>query len=355
MISTSGTGASSEVADQTAGAKQRRRGETTKYGEAGFRGGQPRVSELIPRSYLAMGLLFFGGLAVIAGLEAIYFYMPRLAAGTSDGSIAAFDLDGEGSLAVWFSSLLLGLAALVGLLIYSIRRFKADDYHGRYRVWLWASLIWFVMSVDEAASLHEGFKELMTQTSGTRILGDGSIWWVLAYGLVWLALGTRLCFQLTACRGAMFCFFCAAACFAGAVATQLEWLLPQNGARGIMVEEGLEMAGDLLLLLSTLLFARFAILESRGEIGGQRTPRRRERRRAAPLVTDLENPSPRSAGPAASAKVAPPMCPASQSTLSSVGPPREQLRVDGAHGQPQRRLSKAERRALRRAQRTERD
>ena len=115
---------------------------------------------------------FIGGsilLGVVAGLEVLYAWMPRLAALTTDGRVAALDLDGEGSLAVWFSSTTLSLAALAAILVYSVRRHKKDDYHGHYRIWLWAAMCWGLMSIDETSSLHEGFKELMAHASGTRM------------------------------------------------------------------------------------------------------------------------------------------------------------------------------------------
>ena len=111
---------------------------------------------------------------MVAGLEGLYAWMPRLAAMTHDGRIAAFDLDGEGSLAMWFSSATLALASMVSLIVYYVRRHRLDDYHGRYRIWLWASAVWFLMSIDEGGSLHEGFKEMMTAVTGRRVFGDGS-------------------------------------------------------------------------------------------------------------------------------------------------------------------------------------
>lgn len=311
--------------------RARRRGEAAKYGDPGFHGGQPRVGDLVPQTWLALSLWFLAGALFIAGLEALYFYMPRFAAHTTDGAIAAFDLDGEGSLAVWFSSVTLGLAALASLLVFSIRRHRPDDYHGRYRIWLWAAIAWLVMSIDESASLHEGFKEMMSGLAGTRIHGDGSLWWALGYGLVLLAIGGRLLFQFSSCRLALVGFVSAALCLLAAVATQLEVLLPQSGARGIMLEEGLEMAGDLLILFSTLVFARFTLLESRGELGASAKPRKKRaaKETAPPPTTNAATSAAASHSPAPAAS-------------------RPQLRVDSAHASAGQRLSKAERRAMRR-------
>src|SRR5205823_14278964 len=64
-----------------------------------------------------------------------------------DGRIAAFDLDGEGSLGAGFSAALLALSGVTAVLIYTLRRHRLDDYRGRYRLWLWAAMCWFVMSM----------------------------------------------------------------------------------------------------------------------------------------------------------------------------------------------------------------
>jgi len=190
--------------------------------------------------------------------------MPQLAGMTHDGRVAAFDLDGEGGLAVWFSCALLASASLVALLVYSVRRHRLDDYHARYRVWLWAAACWLLMSLDEGASLHEGFKEFMTAVTGRRILGDGSVWWVGAYLIVLGTVGMRLLLEMRPCRTSRAALGGAAAAFATAVVAQLQWIMPQTGLRGVMVEEGCEMLGDLLLLLSMALHARFVILQAQG-------------------------------------------------------------------------------------------
>jgi hypothetical protein len=225
---------------------------------------QPRITELVPKSFVAFVLLFVAGLAIVGGLEALYFWMPTLAAKTHDGRIAAFDLDGEGSLAVWFSSATLALASMTALLVYSIRRHTADDYHGRYRVWVWASLAWLVMSIDEGASLHEGFKELMTQVTGQRITGDGSVWWICAYAVVLGIVGLRLILEMRSCRISTTAFLATAACYVTAVLAQLGWIMPGSGAKGVMLEEGCEMVGNLFLVLSMGLHARYVILVAQG-------------------------------------------------------------------------------------------
>jgi len=232
---------------------------------------QARLTDLVPRPLWAYLLILLTGLTVIAGLELLYSWMPSLARYTTDGRVEAFDLDGEGSLAVWFSSTTLTLAALVAVIVYTVRRHRRDDYHGHYRVWLWAAMCWLLMSLDETASLHEGFKEMMALVSGTRLTGgwlgnDGSIWWVAPYFFLLGAVGTRLLIDMRECWLSSTALVGTAVCYAVAVAAQLQWILPDTGARGVMLEEGAEMLGNLMLLLAMGLQARYVIMDAEGLI-----------------------------------------------------------------------------------------
>ena len=242
---------------------------------------QTRITDLIPRSYGILAAYFFLGVLFIAGLEALYYYMPLFAAHTTDGRIATFDLDSEGSLGAWFSTFQLSMAAGAALIIYSVRKHRADDYHARYRIWIFTALCWFGMSVDEAASLHEGFKELMTYATGDRGFGDGSVWWVGAYGLVLGGLGIKLFLEMKECRTSTALMVLTAGCYAGAVVAQLNLVLPDSGAIGVMLEEGLEMVGNQFLFVAMLAHARYVWLEAKGEIAARQAKPKKEKSKPA--------------------------------------------------------------------------
>ena len=248
-------------------------GASDNYGDAQFMDEQLRLIDLVPKRLSVFGLWLLGGLLVVTGLEALHASMPGLAPYTSeDGSVAAFDLDGEGSLAVWFSSVTLLLASLTAVLVYTIRRHRKDDYQGRYRVWLWAAMCWFIMSVDETSSLHEGFKEMMKLITGTSLSGDGSLWWVIPYFFLLGAVGSRLLVDMWESRLSSAALLTTAGCYGLAVVAQLGWIGETALARVIMIEEGAEMIGNLFLLLAMALHARFVILDAEGLL-----PRRKKK------------------------------------------------------------------------------
>ena len=321
---------------------------------------QLRVTDLVPRKYLTLLLWFLSGVTVIAGLEALYAWMPELAGRTTDGRIATLDLDSEGSLGAWYSSFILQLAAVMALVVFVVRRQKADDYHGRYRIWAWAALCWQVMSIDESASLHEGFKELMTLTTGQRVLGDGSIWWVAAYALILGTMGVRLVLEMRVCRGSTATLFLSGTCFVAAIVAQMGGVWPDQGARAVMLEEGFEMAGGVLLLLAMTLHARYVILAAQGSSMAGAAKSKRQRKKSADAATpsaelhiepsgkrsDLEPHKPAKPGAlftAAGGKVQSQGRSQATITANRIDPAETAVRAP--------KLSKAERRALRKQQR----
>jgi hypothetical protein len=219
----------------------------------------PTLADLYPQRNATLAILMASGLAIVALLAALYHFTLPLGRYCSDGRIEAFDLDGEGSLAVFFSSFTLCLAAAAALGIYTIGKRRLGDYRAQYRVWLAAAAVWLLMSIDEAGSLHEGFKEMMTILTGQRLLGDGSLWWVAAYMCVLLPLGGALWPRMA--RPAQYALIACAVAWGLAVLTQLQWILPESGAQGVMLEESLEMIGNLCILLSMALQARQVIQE----------------------------------------------------------------------------------------------
>lgn len=224
-----------------------------------------RVIDLIPRRWSTLLGLFLAAVAIIIVLEGLYAITPHLVAHTTDGSVAAFDLEKEGSIGAWFSSMLLFMGALASLVVYSIRRQYKDDRQYNYRVWLWAAACWFILSVDESASLHEGFKELMPMLTGTRLMGDGSLWWVIPYFFLLVPVGLRLFIDMRECRASMGMLLAAGLMMGVAIVGHLNFILSDHVLISQMIEEGAEMFGFLFILSAMTLHARYLIIQTEGE------------------------------------------------------------------------------------------
>lgn len=284
------------------------------YGDDVLIDHQPRVTDLVPQRYGVLALLFLTGLTAIGALEAAHYWLPQLSRMTGDSRLIALDLASDAALANWFSSTTLALAAVTALLIYSVRRHRKDDYHGRYRVWLWAAALWALLSVDEGASLHEGFSELAAHFSGD-VRAGGVLAWVAAYGLLFAGIGTRLFLEMRSCRLSSTSLGAAVACFVAAIIAKTRIVPAISGDYALMTEEGCEMLGDVLLLFSMAAHARYTILDAQGAIT-LKAKKTKAAKQEKPADTKKETPSKTQ-----------PAAPAKRSWFSRGA-------VDSAHGSP---------------------
>lgn len=220
--------------------------------------GRTQLVDLVPRSNRFYVGLWLGGAAIVGVLEVLYALMPMLSPHTTDGRVATFDLDAEGSLAVWVSSFTLLGAAGCCLLTYVLQ----GGTKLQNRLWLWAASCWTIMSIDECSSVHEAFKEMMSHVTGERIWHDGTLWWVLAYFAVLSTTGLAMLWEMRKAPAAIGVLFGTAGFYAVAVLAELSWVLPKD-KRGVMLEEGCEMLGNFCLLVSMGLFARYTAMNLR--------------------------------------------------------------------------------------------
>ncbi len=245
------------------GAKDTLARKTPHYGQEAL-AEQPRVTDLVPLRLLAHFLLLFAGLAAMGGIALLYAWMPHLEPLTSGGRIAAFDLAGRGNLAAWFSSSALLAASVGSVLVYSVRRYKTDDYRGYYRIWLWAATFWLLMSIDTTAGLRDGFKDVLAQLTGTAVYGDGTVWWAVPYLVLLSALGSRLIVDAWPARLSTAALVVAGACLTAAVVGQVGWVHTEAGAGVPIFARGAEMLGCWMLFVATALHARYVLLDAAG-------------------------------------------------------------------------------------------
>jgi hypothetical protein len=175
-------------------------------------------------------------------------------------------LGGPGSLSNWLSALMLLTASFFAIVNYTIRRHKVDDYHGRYRVWLWAAACWFLMATDVAAGLHQGFQALLISLTRVRLVGDGSIWWLTPASVLLGVVGTRLVIDIWPSRSARATAILAVIAYLTATFTFFRVVRLTSELAGSLLLHGSLLAGHLLLAGSMALHARFVLLDAEGQL-----------------------------------------------------------------------------------------
>jgi len=238
--------------------------------------GHPRRSIRAPAARVALGLLGVAGLLVALSLATHYAaYRAEVARPGSPEAAAwmsvlrLFDVNGEGNLPAWFSSaLLLGGALLAAVLSVLVRRAG-----GRDAGW-WAGLaaVLSLLSLDEAASLHARLGDPAAGVLGDAARGPLRFAWILPGALLALVVGVAFVGFVVRLPAATRRLMVAAAAMYLTAAVGLEAAggvaLDAGVSHAVYLlvsaaEEGLEMAGSILLL-----YAAMCLLRLRPEPGG---------------------------------------------------------------------------------------
>ena len=330
------------------------------YAEGAARENQPHLSDLVPRRYTTIFLAVIGAASIVLSLEYLHARAADLAEAIAGGPIAALDLAAPGALAVWFSSMTLMLSGAMSVLIYSLRKHKIDDYPGRYRIWLWAAIGWIALSINTTAPLHGAYVDLMTHLTGRTAGPQGAYWWLAPVAIVFGAIGAGVLIDVRRCRMAFVTLALAHGAWAAALAVNFGWLPNPTWATSTMIISGAAMSGHACLLTGLALYARYVLLDVEGLVP-VRVPKHQEEtsgargRRESSTHVKIDPPHTTGSSAAHLADLK-----AKYQTARPVVPQNPTQWVDGSQtlndlyeaggssGAPKRRLSKSERKRLRR-------
>jgi len=157
---------------------------------------QLRVTDFIAVRPLHVAVVLLLGLTGIAAVEAIHIHAATVSQPAA-AQLAALDAAARGSLAAWYSSLLLLLATGAALVVFAIRAHRVDDYRGRYRVWLWAAAALGWLSIDAATGIHDVVGLAAVLAAGQPAVPDSvAMAWLAIYALALGALGIRLAIEV---------------------------------------------------------------------------------------------------------------------------------------------------------------
>lgn len=329
------------------------------YAEGASRENQPHLSDLVPRRYTTILLAVIGAASIVLGLEYLHVHAADLAEKIAGRPIAALDLSAPGALAVWFSSMTLMLCGAMSVLIYSLRKHKIDDYPGRYRIWLWAAIGWIALSINTTAPLHGAYVDLMTYLTGWTAGPQGAYWWLTPMAIIFGAIGVRVLLDVRRCRMAFVTLALAHIAWAAALAVYFGWLPIPTWATSTMIVSGAAMGGHVALLTGLALYARYVLLDVEGLVP-VRAPKHQEetsgatRRREISAHVKIDPPHATGSSAAHLAELktkyqpARPVVSQGQTQWVDGSQTVDDLYDDRASsGAPKRRLSKSERKRLR--------
>jgi predicted alpha/beta hydrolase family esterase len=255
------------------------------------------LDELFPTRYLTIGLVVAASLMLVGLLEMLHVWSRSLSGALGAEDVAALSLDGTRNVSHWFASTSLTLTSLVAMFIYSLRRHRVDDYHGRYRVWIWTAIGCLSVSLAESSDVALLAHNICRRAAGLFSLSDQVVWPAIA-GSVLTAIGIRLLVEVRRCGVAIFALSLSAASLVVTASLEHGWPIKVSEASTPLAERGFWLVGYVFLLATLLLYARHVLLEIEGLVVVAPTkPKRPKTKPVAPRPSETlaNNPPPKPA------------------------------------------------------------
>lgn len=336
-----------------------------RYGEQACLENHPLISDFVPRRKRIILLVLLAGVAAAAVAETLIQFAEPLAAvvpGLAPDELIEQLVRGG---VAWTTTVVLLATAALCRLIHSLRRHRVDDLQGRYRVWRWAALASLLASMNSMAGVHDTLASIARATAGWSLTASGAEWWLAPLALVGAWLFVRIAMEMRESRGALAMLIMAAPCFTVAAAVALGLRPAVLGPWSDALARVLPLVGHALVLASVLTFARYVLLDVQGLVDHTPRPAKPTRPRKQPAESsDAQSPAappaiqsipmtPAAARPAAAAPAAAAAPSKSATAKLAVDSQHDwdDAEEEDEHGYPSRKLSKAEKRRLRKQNR----
>jgi hypothetical protein len=231
---------------------------------------QLRLVDFVPTRLSRVGGLFLLLLATVGLLNFVHQQiLPFVVAqGVSAGSL---ELSLERGLVTWVVSGWLLATAFYCFQVFQIRKHRADDFSGRFQVWIWLAACFVLASIDSTARISPIVAHLIAATWESGFLSGGDNVWYLLVGIPVIAVCTRLVFELWCSKIAMGSMTIAGfSCGFAGLARQN--VLPLESQSHSLLEANAVLVMCGFLLFTVIWYARCVLLESQGIINGKVKP-----------------------------------------------------------------------------------
>jgi hypothetical protein len=318
--------------------------DAPRYGEQASVEHHPQVTDYVPRRKRAVVVTLLAGCTVAAGAEALTRFAEPIAAAVPGVAASDFAEQLAGGMTAWASAVTLLLCAMLARLLYSLRRHRVDDYAGRYRVWRWMAWGGVLASINSVVQLHGVVAKFAVAATGMRMTSTGTEWWLAPVVLFGGWIFVRLLLEIGESRSARAAMLIAAGCYAAAAAGALGWSPAVLGPWAGVLTDALPLVGHTIALAALMIFGRYVVLDVQGLIEHKPRPAVREPKANTPTPAPALKLSPARTATETGGSAA-----AQAST-----PVADNRSDDGEYDEddvPGQKLSKADRKRLRKQQR----
>lgn len=225
---------------------------------------QPKMIDYVPTKVFLVSGIFLMLAAVIGLLNFAHFRILPFAHAQGI-SAAGLELSLDRGLLSWVASFLMLATAFFCFQVFQVRRFRADDFNGSYRVWAWLALGFMLASIDATAKISPIIASLIAANWESGWLSFDRNVWLLLVGSPALIVSVRLVLEIWRSRVAIGSIAIAIMAYVIANVVRLDFL-PIPDENQSVVEANTVMVAHSFLFFTILCYARFVLLESQGLI-----------------------------------------------------------------------------------------
>ncbi|MCH2114902.1 MAG: hypothetical protein MK171_08340 [Pirellulales bacterium] len=241
-------------------------GDTPRYGAGANVENHPQVTDFVPRRFRWFALVAILGLSTGCAAEMVIYYAEWLSGLSQVLSSEEITTLLAGRLVAWTTATVLLATACYARLIFTLRRHRVDDVRGRYRIWQVAALVAAGLSLNAVVNVHEPLARLIKHFTGWQLLDGHILWWLVPSAGLGGWLLVKLIADSAHCRSALMAYGLALGCFVASSAGTLSGLATWLPALPDAASRALPLATYWLLLSGTLLYARYLVLDVQGLI-----------------------------------------------------------------------------------------
>ena len=233
------------------------------------------LRNLFPQRPGTLVALTLVGLSAVAALAGAHVWLQQLE-GTARGTLELVDLAAANNLSHPLAAVLLTCSAALALAVFSLRRHRVDDYHGRYRLWLWTTfgcLLAGLFETTSAAHLVDLLWFSLAAWTGARETLVARI----ALGTLATLAAVRLTCEIWRSRWAVFLLLIAGTMFTASLVAQAgPWLTVEN-VEPVLIWRGIWLAGYVMFAATLATYLRRVTLEIEGLVAvTSAAPKRRK-------------------------------------------------------------------------------